>query len=1044
MTEINNKNIMLDMINKGASMTGKAGQDQITCRSRIVAGVLLLASTVLASCGGGDLGGGSGSGSAGLDPLVADFGIAYVRQPVPEMDDADIRDPASFIPGGVLIFRDLASPGATERNVTGAMTGALGDVKDLEISYDGSKLLFALRLPDIENAAPEDQPTWNIWEYEIASSSLTRVIQSDLQAENGQDIAPHYLPDGRIIFTSTRQRTSKATLVDEGKPQFSALDESRNNPAFVLHVMEGDGTGIQQVSFNQSNDLDSLVLDSGEVVFSRWDNAPGNNAVHLYKMNPDGTNLQLLYGANSHDTGTDGATVQFTQAREFPDGEIMALLKPFSGAFQGGDIIKIDAANYVDNAQTTAINQGILTGPAQASVAFNTVRSDNLPAPGGRFSSFYPFWDGTNRALVGWTPCRLLENNLIVPCTTELLSNPDAVEAAPLFSVYLYDMDERTLQPIFIPQEGVLYRDVVAGQPRQLPSIISDGQAPSTASFDFDPSLVSENVGILNIRSVYDFDGSFNGFGAAATDIETLADPALTTTADDRPARFLRIVKPVSIPDRDLVMLPGTAFGRSAGQLMREIIGYAPIEPDGSVRVKVPANIPFAINILDKNGKRISDRHQNWLQLRPGEVMICNGCHARNSGVSHGREGIFTPLYSGASGDPYNFNGSSLFGNFGETMADARTQFDNSALDLSVDIVYADVWWALDTSFDYSYAELNDDVVDPTVDPLLTPPVAAACLGSWTVDCRITINYETHIHPIWSKNRGAGTCTNCHSNVDSATGMPMVPLGQLDLSDGPDQQVPDHFKSYRELFFGDFMQSLDANDQLRDQVQATDASGNPLFQQASDANGNLLFIQETYPDGSPMFIQATDSDILLLDANLDPALVPLFTPATDAVGNLLQVQDIDDVTNELLFDMGAPITVQAFTEGTDASGNPLLIQEFQPAVGAIPEVDMGGNPIFRQARDAAGDPMVDAGGAPVFIPILRPYMEPVLITVNVPQVMSVNGALASGRFFDRFSDAGIGTVDHTNGMLNPAELKLIAEWLDIGGQYYNNPFAVPQ
>jgi len=148
-----------------------------------------------------------------------------------------------------------------------------------------------------------------------------------------------------------------------------------------------------------------------------------------------------------------------------------------------------------------------------------------------------------------------------VPCTTQLLSNPNVVEAPPLYSVYLYDMDQQTQQPIFIPQEGVLYRDVVAGQPRQLPSIISDGQAPATASYDFDPALVSQNVGILNIRSVYDFDGSFNGFGAAAADIATLVDPTLTTTADNRPARFLRIVKPVSLPDRDLVMLPGTAFG---------------------------------------------------------------------------------------------------------------------------------------------------------------------------------------------------------------------------------------------------------------------------------------------------------------------------------------------------------------------------------------------------------------------------------------------------------------------------------------------------
>ncbi|HED18355.1 MAG TPA: hypothetical protein ENI74_02490, partial [Gammaproteobacteria bacterium] len=233
-------------------------------------------------------------------------------------------------------------------------------------------------------------------------------------------------------------------------------------------------------------------------------------------------------------------------------------------------------------------------------------------------------------------------------------------------------------------------------------------------------------------------------------------------------------------------------------------------------------------------------------------------------------------------------------------------------------------------------------------------------------------------------------------------------------------------------------QSLDAFGQLRETVQATDAGGSPLFQQASDANGNLLFIQET---GNLPFVQATDNDIPLVDGNSNPILVRLFTPATDAVGNLLQVQDIDS-NNVLQFDsMNQPILVQAFTAGTDAGGNPLLIQDFQAA--GVPQVDGGGNPVFRQAIDAMGVPMVDGGGAKVFIPILIPYMEPVLITVNVPQVMSVNGALASGNFFDRFSDATIGTVDHT-GRLNPAELKLIAEWLDIGGQYYNNPFAVPQ
>jgi hypothetical protein len=64
--------------------------------------------------------------------------------------------------------------------------------------------------------------------------------------------------------------------------------------------------------------------------------------------------------------------------------------------------------------------------------------------------------------------------------------------------------------------------------------------------------------------------------------------------------------------------------------------------------------------------------------------------------------------------------------------------------------------------------------------------------------------------------------------------------------------------------------------------------------------------------------------------------------------------------------------------------------------------------------------------------------NPILQTVNVNPSMSAVGANASGRFFDRF-EAG-GTHD---GYLSDAEKRLIAEWLDVGAQYYNNPFDVP-
>ena len=104
--------------------------------------------------------------------------------------------------------------------------------------------------------------------------------------------------------SSTRQQTAKAILINDGKPQYDARDEDRDEPAFVLHVMRDDGRdNFTQVSFNQSSDYEPTVLDNGKVLFSRWDHAGNVNGIHLYQMNPDGTELELLYGAESHLTG---------------------------------------------------------------------------------------------------------------------------------------------------------------------------------------------------------------------------------------------------------------------------------------------------------------------------------------------------------------------------------------------------------------------------------------------------------------------------------------------------------------------------------------------------------------------------------------------------------------------------------------------------------------------------------------------------------------------------------------------------------------------
>ena len=403
-------------------MSRNAWSSEICAGLRCARWVLLASAAVLAACaGGGDGSVGVGSGQD-PDPVAVDFPIAYTKGPL--FDDqmqlqssTDVRDVLRFNVGTDLYMRDRASPTAVERNVTMRETQGVGDVMGAEISADGTKILFAMRGPFDPNLNADEQPTWNIWEYEIATDTLRRIIASDITAEAGQDIAPHYLPDGRIIFSSTRQRTSKAILLDEGKPQFEAQDENRQNPAFVLHVMRDDGSDLHQVSFNQSDDLDPSVLDNGKVLFSRWDHAGNVDEINLYQMNPDGSDLELLYGAQSHMTGTNNAEVQFLDAREMMDGRIMAVVRPFDQPELGGAITIIDTPTYVENTQPISAYAGLM-GPAQTPATPNQVRTDNLPSQGGRFSSAFPLWDGTGRVLASWAICRLEETDPNDPTAT--------------------------------------------------------------------------------------------------------------------------------------------------------------------------------------------------------------------------------------------------------------------------------------------------------------------------------------------------------------------------------------------------------------------------------------------------------------------------------------------------------------------------------------------------------------------------------------------------------------------------------------------------
>jgi len=183
--------------------------------------------SVLTGCGGGTS---VASDDDAADPVVVEIPIAYVRRPAPAPDAngivryTNLNDPIEMFPGARLYVRPRSSNLANEIDLTDRIANKIAtelgvsasilaiDIKGLEASYDGSKLIFSVRaIPDIDNNDEPELYTWNLWIYNFNTDSLNYVIPTSLVRDEGastgggQDMDPHFLTDDRIVFSSSRQ-----------------------------------------------------------------------------------------------------------------------------------------------------------------------------------------------------------------------------------------------------------------------------------------------------------------------------------------------------------------------------------------------------------------------------------------------------------------------------------------------------------------------------------------------------------------------------------------------------------------------------------------------------------------------------------------------------------------------------------------------------------------------------------------------------------------------------------------------------------------------
>lgn len=161
-------------------------------------------------------------------------------------------------------------PPAPTGTVTALTQFTDGFVADLRVSYDARKLLFSRR--------EQHSPWWHIFEMNSDGTGVRQLTDGPYH-----DVQPNFLPDGRIVFSSSR---------------VGARDEYHGYLSTALTVMNADGSDIHVIGFNCGRDCEPVVNTDGRIIFIRLEafySLPKLEFI-LESCLSDGTHHHVLYG----------------------------------------------------------------------------------------------------------------------------------------------------------------------------------------------------------------------------------------------------------------------------------------------------------------------------------------------------------------------------------------------------------------------------------------------------------------------------------------------------------------------------------------------------------------------------------------------------------------------------------------------------------------------------------------------------------------------------------------------------------------------------
>jgi len=508
------------------------------------------------------------------------------------------------------------------------------DVNAPAVSYDGTQILFAgIPQGSYSRAAMTNPGAWRIYVINVDGTGLRPITTSDRNLNLSQfgqihglftkydDTDPSWLPDGRIVFSSTRW------------PAMAMYGSAHTSNLFVINA---DGTGLHRIT-TEANGADRPNVDptTGRIVYSRWwrnfrmaanemgtvpasgggyllkdglvsadasgslGDVPGEtanlqrNAWHLATINPDGTDLkQWGFSSNTFLLGEDH---NFAYGGGFaPDGSFYGNFFPIKNGTEAAGFGGIrHFVGGMFGSQTPVI--GITS-----EVGYQYVKTSAPPSLG--------IYQGVYAA----EPEVVSNNQLVIAYAADI--NQD-------YGLYLVNSDGSGLQPLYdLPGTTEVRARVVA--PRPVPPIIPD-QVTQVAS-----SLPPTAAGPYAQDGTFTFD-ALNVYFNAPVDSNVVSAMSIGSAGTIR--FFTGFQRDEQYGSLEQLEWP---------LLLQEV----PVNPDGSVTAQSPANLPLFEQIRTGDGNYAvpmtgrahtelgGAAHVAGLNFgRPGETQRCVGCHAGHS-----------------------------------------------------------------------------------------------------------------------------------------------------------------------------------------------------------------------------------------------------------------------------------------------------------------------------------------------------------------------------------------------------------------------------